>query len=316
MSRFLFNDASLHGQFYSNADALKALGAVLQLRTVLRRASRPLEISRCAADRPLVGTNTLRAVLGADSDRDRQRAVMRWFDLDGPHWDITPAHDAGEYFEVGGEPVTESALAEAAMLLINGGVAATVSLIPSLYIIDPINVFWRARQNGDIHTEVRNFCDEPPLQVYLQSVIQSPASWKELIKRLEAACPSLLLSPDFIHQLPTTFYPNVAERAIILFSVLEETNQAIIRGDVAKRDELIGKWMTGGNSRISNSSQSEIDDFGKDMTFKHPVTDALIPCYWHAKIQTPQYRIHFEWPKANARAPLFVGYFGEKITKR
>ena len=209
----------------------------------------------------------------------------------------------------------------------NGEMAAAVSVSPSPYSADPTEVLWKRSSILELSFKIRNFCNEASLEVYLASVTPPPTSWEDLLARLTDKCPSLLLSPEIIRQLPTTFYPNVAERALVLFGALDEISRTIMEiakeNDitkrellVAKRDELIGKWMTGGNARMSNSSKSEIDEFWREMTFKHPETGKPIACYWHAKIQTPQYRIHFEWPKAEAAERLFVGYFGEKITKR
>jgi hypothetical protein len=38
-------------------------------------------------------------------------------------------------------------------------------------------------------------------------------------------------------------------------------------------------------------------------------------CPWHGKIQTPQFRIHFEWPIPAHQQRLKVLYIGPKITK-
>ena len=50
------------------------------------------------------------------------------------------------------------------------------------------------------------------------------------------------------------------------------------------------------------------------MTFKDPEGRELI-CFWHGKIKTPQYRIHFSYPIEKG-APLYIAYIGEKLTKK
>ena len=71
-----------------------------------------------------------------------------------------------------------------------------------------------------------------------------------------------------------------------------------------------------GKALFSDSSDSEKNDanFRTAMTFKDPEGRELI-CFWHGKIKTPQYRIHFSYPLKKG-APLYIAYIGEKLTKK
>ena len=74
--------------------------------------------------------------------------------------------------------------------------------------------------------------------------------------------------------------------------------------------------MEGRLARMTDSSDTEKSEFAAELKFKHPATNRIVACTWHAKIKTPQFRIHFEWPKQRAADALFIGYFGPKLTKR
>lgn len=53
------------------------------------------------------------------------------------------------------------------------------------------------------------------------------------------------------------------------------------------------------------------------MTFSDPSpTGKKLFCPWHGKIKTPQFRIHFEWPRPAGQREIKVVYIGPKITKQ
>jgi hypothetical protein len=99
-------------------------------------------------------------------------------------------------------------------------------------------------------------------------------------------------------------------------SALNEINAAIQQNNAARFEELRVLWFEGKYARFTDSSNGEKNEFRKRLTFNHPVTGQEVLCGWHAKIKSPQYRIHFEWPKQNPEDPLFVAYLGPKLTKR
>src|SRR5436190_15630522 len=112
MSRFLLNDASLHGQFHATADFLPSLFTIIQMRKALETSGFRLEVNRLLTERPTVNGQTFREVVGGTNNRELVSRVLSWLDKDGPFWDDPPVHLAGEYFECDGEIVTETALAE------------------------------------------------------------------------------------------------------------------------------------------------------------------------------------------------------------
>ncbi len=316
MSRFLFNDASLHGQFTSTSQFFSALTRVFRMRDAMRKSGFRLDVSRLVAERATISTQKLRQVVAKADNPENKRRVLSWLDKDGPFWDDLPIHSADEYFECGGNLVSGTALGEVCSLTALSTAAALISLTPSRFTDNPLEVFWRGRADGDRSWQIPNFWLEAPLVDYVRQIEKPPASWQQLLEWTRLNCPTLLLSPDILSQLPTTFSPFVAQRAQVLFKALQEINSALQQGNVTRFEELRRLWMEGGNARMTDSSDAEKAHFATALNFTHPITKRPIPCTWHAKIQTPRFRIHFEWPKQNARDALFIGYFGEKITKR
>lgn len=316
--RYLFNDASFHGQFSTSDQFLASLGQVMGIRNLLAGRHISLEVLRSILDRPVVRAQLFRTVLGHAADKNQTRQVLLWLDRDGPFWEEQRRHPPPEYFECNNELVTDTALGEACFLEFEQQNAFLVSATPSSHTADRVAVVWRARPNKepDFTARIQNFTSIGPLRTFLDENQAPPQSWKELLERIAADCPSLHLSPDISSQLGVTFYPQVANMAMRLFSILERINAAAIARDWDLVNQLRADWMSGNNAYFSDSSESEKNDFGDDMTFGHPDTGEGCFCPWHGKINHQVYRIHFEWPKPDGRVRLFVGYFGPKITRR
>jgi len=275
-----------------------------------------LEVNRRLPERKTISTQTLRQVLSHIANAENKRRVLVWLDKDGPFWDDPPIHSADEYFECEGDLVTETALAEACHLIALSTAASVVSLTPSKFTKTTIEIFWRGRAGGDRSWQISNFISVAPLVEHLRHIEHPPTTWQQVLDWTKSNCPSLLLSSDILTQLPTTFYPNVAQRAQVLFKTLHEINSALQHGNAARFDELRRLWMEGDYARMTDSSRSEKQEFAAHLNFTHPITKKLVACTWHAKIKTPQFRIHFAWPKQNPKDALFIAYFGQKITKR
>src|SRR5438552_7650150 len=163
MSRFLLNDASLHGQFPAAADFWPSLSTIFQMRKALERSGFRLEVNRMLAQRPTVNERSFREVVGGSNNRELVRSVLSWLDKDGPFWDDPAIHLAGEYFECNEELVTETALAEACNLLEYQVQLALLGFSPSRFFRNPLEVHWLGRIDGDRSWEVPNFCSEQPL---------------------------------------------------------------------------------------------------------------------------------------------------------
>jgi hypothetical protein len=142
------------------------------------------------------------------------------------------------------------------------------------------------------------------------------ASWTELLEWAARECTHLFLSPDIPKQLPVQFHPNVAQRSKVLLRALNRMIELRKAGDEQEFNKMHSDWMQGKLARFSASSEAELNDFSRELTFRNPKSGQNIQCSWHGKIKTPQYRIHFEWPLPEGAEQLFIAYIGPKITKR
>lgn len=441
MPHFLLNDASLHGQFTSFADVIAPLKRVYEIRQELQKSGFKLGIHSRVSARPATAEGDLRNALFRANRRDITALILTWFDRDGPFWDNSPRHNPNEYFECNDDLVTDSALAEAAVLILEEGKpeADTVSFRPSRFEQDPLSVLWRGRPDGDLSVLVRNHVSAETLPNRLQELERPVQSWIEMLQRLHQKCPNLLFSPHILGQLGTSFEPHVAERCLVLLPLLDQmvfaarernygcsvfmprniTNLGTLAEKLRNRAGDLCNWLgdnlreetrdllaQGGNgdvnltllrtalandlgrvvrggtiytaqrfprlrpetrrlaegriegtrllrlnmrlleesfpdeitccgddqqffqlqslltvgdrARFTDSSDTEKRDrqFARAMTFTHPETGGSVFCSWHGKIQTPAYRIHFEWPMPdNQDRKLFVAFIGPKITK-
>ena len=326
MARFLFNDASFHGQFVTNTDVILALQRVYDVRKELQKQTFELGVHSRIADRPATATQDVRACLYASNSRDLKNLILAWFNGAGPFWDNPPKHNASEYFQCNDTVVTETALAEAAMCHWLEGVAETdsVSLVPSNFTADPLRVDWLGRLGVDLDFSIRNHTHTRSLPARLNALEKPVQNWPELLSRLPRKCPNLLFSPDIVNQLGLCFYPNVAKQSLVLLRLLDELVALKRAGNETRFNEMRSNLMVGDEARFTNSSDNEIKDFADEMTFTHPVTGQEVFCSWHGKIQTPPYRIHIEWPipekvyrkekSTDEYQPLLVAYIGRKLT--
>jgi hypothetical protein len=328
MARFLLNDASFHGQFGSTAGVILALQRVYDVRKELKRSAFELEVHSRIVERPATPSEDLRTTLFKSSNRDLKNLIFAWFNNAGCFWNNPPKHDPGEYFQCNGAVVTETALGEAAMLhwIEDSTETDTVSLNPSNFDADPLRVDWLERKGVNLEFAIRNHiaCSSLPARL---SALEKPAqNWDQLVGMLEKKCPSLLLSDEIVNQLGSCFYPNVAKQSIVLLQNLNAMITAKRAGNESLFNDLRSKWMVGDEARFTDSSDSEKKDFAAKMWFKHSMTGQSIFCSWHGKIQTPLFRIHFEWPmpkgvyqkekETDEFQKLFIAYIGPKLTKK
>jgi hypothetical protein len=118
-----------------------------------------------------------------------------------------------------------------------------------------------------------------------------------------------------LKQLGATFIPAVANRARELLAALNEIAGTFRKGEFERHRELCTKWLT--SERFSDASNQEKNERGARMTFKHPCyANTTVKCYWHGKIRTAVYRLHFEWPPPFVGRRLFIAYLGPKLTKQ
>lgn len=311
----IFNDASIHGQFAAAEPFWDSFRTLWKLRKRLIEKGLHLKVCRSIRTRKVTASQNFNDLLRS-LPSDLKSQLLVWLDHKGPFWDDERRHSENEYFECDDEIVTDTGAAEAAVLEIEGTKIWLFSIAPSNYLHNPLQVAWRERSGGDLLIDIPNGWTEEQVEECAKLLDQPFKSWDELLSWAQRECKSLVMSPDIAMTLPDEFMLSVPNQAKVLLQTLNTMVEHIKNRDEQKFNPMWIDWVHGDKARFSDSSNSEINEFGKKLTFRDPESGDEILCSWHGKIRTRQFRIHFDWPLPDGADKLFVAYVGPKITKR
>jgi hypothetical protein len=313
-----FNELSIHGQVPEHG-ARAALQRVLDLRNAADQSGVVLHVRRDLLARPICAGLTLQEVLlsrlGAQDNL--RRLLLRWLTKEGPFLDDEREHGASVWFECGDEVVTDWTLAEIAHRSAFTPTAAA-SLRPSSMDGDPL-IVTRIEDGGErVELRVRNYTEVVALRAWLASCESPMRSWSDLNQRARTACPSLTFAEYAFKPLADQpFHPGVADRLMERLRVLESLRRCFSPDGtlLPAGHELRQNHFMGDKAWFSDSSDTEKQEFARDLTFPHPAHEGeFLFCPWHGKVKTPQMRIHYSEP-VTAEEPVYVVYVGPKITK-
>lgn len=314
----LINDLSLHGQFADVAAFRESIRRVMKIRAIARRHKRALYCHRGLVNKQVTSQDTMPGAVKALPLEER-RTVMAWLSQNGPFWDDDREHDGGDWYECGGEIVTDTAIGEAAHGVLHGIDRGLVSLAPSDFTHDPVSVERVLEDEDRIPVDVRNYWLPEAVEASLAAAPAALASWAALGELAVARFEHLRFAENAFEPLRAQpFKQGVAERILARLEVLHRLKQCFDAAGsrTAKGHALYQQHFTGDMGWFSDESDANKADFETDLTFPNPDApgEALF-CSWHGKVKTPQYRIHFSWP-VTAASPVYVVYVGPKRTKR
>jgi hypothetical protein len=132
---FLLNELSLHGQFDSTSEFLDALDRIMVARQSIQRYGMRLRCPRFP-DARINETTTVRQALQSMRDRNKRTDILLWMTKHGPFWEDERLHRGDDFFEVNGDVVTDKAVGEAAMQVLQGTATTLVSFTPSSMGVD------------------------------------------------------------------------------------------------------------------------------------------------------------------------------------
>lgn len=218
--------------------------------------------------------------------------------------------------------VTEQGLGEAARRLLAGTSAGVFSVTGSRLRFDhsPLLVQQGLAEEPLASAAVANQWTVAGLEQAIAQSEGEPKNWAEVMRRVQERFTGLVFSAAIVEDLiPHPFSRCVAQRIVELLAVLEQlVAQSDDDGRLSGEGERIRNMhFVGESTWFSSESKSNKSDFEQDLKFPDPSNPGKkISCPWHAKIQTPQFRIHFEWPRPAGQCEIKVVYIGPKITKR
>lgn len=311
---YLVNDLSMCGQFKDAAGFRDAIDRIMTIRNEITRYGVSLYCHRKLAQAAVFPDMLMPQAIGC-LPIDQRRALMQWLTAKGPYWEDDQVHSSDEWYDVNGNVVTDTGLAEAAACLTRSSNRELVSFDPSPWLHTPIPVKWESQEEP---ISVLNHWLVGTVQASLKA--NAPVilnSWSDLETYALKQFGGLSFGEKAFRPLDGhPFVPGACERIVYLLNVLDKFKSCFDdNGDRTKEgDELHAQHFAGGKALFTDSSEKEKNAFNNELTFPHPDGDGYLFCTWHGKVKTPQIRIHFTYPILKDQ-PLYVMYVGPKITK-
>ena len=314
----LVNDLSLHGQFPDLESFRGSISRVMKIRTISRQNGWAVSCHRSFVNGQVTKETRIPEALKV-LRLEEQRAVMSWLSRQGPFWDDARLHDSDDWYEWDGNVVTDSAVGEAAHCLLHGIDCGLVSLVPSNFSFDPVEVDRVFDDETRKRVDIPNHWEPAAFKVFFAAAPPALTSWTVLADHAASRCTRLTFAGNAFEPLRGhPFQPGVAKQILVLLDVLQRLRQSFDEDGArtAAGQVLYEQHFTGGRAWFSDSSNSEKNIFKNDLTFPHPENpERNLFCPWHGKVNSPKYRIHFSWP-VTATTPTYVVYVGPKITKQ
>lgn len=319
------NELSFHGQFTSAGEVYDTIERLMSLRALARRGGQTIRLPRDLFDRHAIGARPLKEVLRVWPDRNKRAALLSWADREGP-FALDDRQHTGEEFLVlevaPDDPITDTALAEAAWRKLKTGDAEVVSASPSDLTHSPLRLLWRPDDVAREPIELDNHTTPDTLSTSLERDF-AVTSWATLERWAIYACPNLTFSKESFEGLKGETYKQacadaIKERLTVLERIKGSCLPGASGGMTAAGQALVENYFWSKSAWFVNASPTEANSplYREQMTFKHPTNPGervFVP--WHGRIYTGVLRIHFSYP-INHADPLIIFYVGPKLTKR
>jgi len=295
----------------------------MSCRAQLNRCGRKLYVDHTILQAQATNASKVRAAVSSFNP-DRRRALLRWLDKEGPHWDTDSHHSPDEYFvcdsRQADEVVTESAVAEVAHLNSMGIPSALISVAPSDWCIIPLEV--SLLDDGgtkQYSVAISNYWNAESVTQVLRNIAPPPASWSEFDSLARQRFGNIRFAGDWLR--PVRHRPIEKAAVSATFRLLEILNELRHQIEVQGRSPAEARsdyerFFRRSGGMFSDSSSSEKQRFRARLTFNDP--DHLgndLFCPWHGKIRRLTWRLHFSSPLSSS-SPLCVVYLGPKLTAK
>lgn len=246
---------------------------------------------------------------------DERRATLTWLTRHGPFWEDSALHASDIYMDTGEDIVTDTAVGEAAYCNSVNIDRRLVSFSPSDWQISPITV--RLESGTKPFVVLFNYWEFNSLEAALQAAEPPVESWEQLEHVSRRTFQRLYFSSEcFGFLLGQPFAPGAAEHILVRLRILDDLVGSVDASGrrTSEGHRIYQEHFTGGNAWFSDSSETEKNEFRKELTFLDPQGDPIF-CAGHGKVNNPPFRIHFPWP-VSPGARLLIAYIGLKITRR
>ena len=263
------------------------------------------------------------AEIGGRLPRDKRGLLFQWVGKKGPFIEDDRQATDDDLFLFDGEDVTDLGLGEAARRILATlpaakPPAATLSPVQdpaSRFAADPLCVVHGLAEAPIGHVPVANFRETKALADALLAARPEPATWPELLAEARARFDRLHIGTHCDGILARhPYHPPGGRRILDLLDVLQRLMTEMDSAGRLSKDgvELQNKFFVGERSWFSGESEGRKHS-PETFTFPDPGGDGTLVCFWHGKVSTPAFRIHFEWPVSPPVRRLRVVYIGPHL---
>ena len=258
------------------------------------------------------------AEVGRQLPRDKLGLLFQWTGKKGPFIEDDRQATDHDLFLFGDENVTDLGLGEAARRIFATLPAATLSPVQdpaSRFAANPLCVVHRLAEESIGHVPVANFLETEALADALRAAGPEPATWPELLAEARARFDRLHIGSYCDKILaPYPYHPPGGRKILTLLDVLQRLMAEMdSEGKLSQAGvELRNKFFVGERAWFSDESESRRNS-PETFTFPDPDGDGKLVCFWHGKVSTRAFRIHFEWPVPPPVRRLRIVYIGPHL---
>ena len=256
--------------------------------------------------------------VGGQLPRDKQRLLFQWTDRKGPFIDDDRQPMDQDLFWFGKDDVTDLGLGEAARRILSTSPAVAFSPVhnqTSRFAADPLTIIHGLLEEPIKDVEVPNYLESAALAERMEAEQPEPKTWVELLARARERFDRLCIGEHCDEILSRHPYrPHQGGRILDLLGKLQEIKAETGEGGELSAEGLklyhqffVGDraWFTGESERRKQAPDT--------FTFPDPSGPGTLTCFWHGKISSGAFRLHFEWPVESPRERLRVAYIGPHL---
>ena len=256
--------------------------------------------------------------LGDKLPHDKRRLFFQWTATKGPFIDDDRQAIDQDLFLFGEDEVTDLGLGEAARRILFKFSAVAFSPVhspTSRFAPDPLVVVHGLHEDPLTHVPVPNYPESNALADAIQADRPEPKNWPELLSETRQRFDRLCIGDHCGQVLSRHPYrPPQARRILELLDVLQKLMEEMDEdGELsAEGDRLHSQFFIGENAWFTDESEPRKHSPRK-FTFPNPTEPGELTCFWHGKIRSGFFRLHFEWPVESPSERLRVVYIGPHL---
>ena len=256
--------------------------------------------------------------LGDRLPPDKRRLFFQWTAKKGPFIDDDRQSIDQDLFLFGDDEVTDLGLGEAARRILSSFSAAALSPVHGLasrFAADPLVVVHGLLDEPLARVPVPNYLAPDALAEAIQKERPEPKNWPELLGEARRRFARLRIG-DHCDQILArqTYHPHQARQILKLLGVLQRLMDEMgEQGELsAEGRRLRSQFFVGKNAWFTDETETRKQS-PDTFTFPNPAGQGTLTCFWHGKIASGFFRLHFEWPVESPRERLRVAYIGPHL---